>query len=515
MKLIKHQAQLSPYLDHYPNLVNGFLSGLIQDEHELKDILHPEMKIINLDYPLHSKKVMICGDYDCDGIISTTLLVKMYQALNIEVGYYIPNRLKEGYGTKLETIQLAHQKGYDTIVMVDNGVVNSSAHQYCQDHELLLIVIDHHQIPEPVHCDLLIHPDVLDEHFEGMCSSGLVYTLMKTLKLETAYDTVLAGIGTIGDMMSLHKQNRAIVKQALDLLNLSTYPQIASLLKKPVSWWDATTIAFQIVPVFNAIGRLADIGNVNTMVKYLLSEDAALISSYSSQLKALNQERKNLSQAHSQTALSQLRDESLFNILYNQHFHEGIIGIVASQMSNQTGKPTLVLSGDKVLKGSVRSNTMDVYTFLSQFSERYFLSFGGHQSACALSLFESDLISFRKEVEEAMKSVELIEPQLDVIQFEPEDLTRQGLMAMSDFEPFGQGFKPMDVYLEVIVIGSRKLGNAGYLLNILPVGEVSEILYFKTDLAIEKTNFRCGAIGSLQISNSDALSLIAQHLFML
>lgn len=515
MKLIKHKHQEHSFLSHTPKLVSAFLSPLVKDENELIELLNPQLRIstqFNLKEALN-RKVMVCGDYDADGILSTTLLVRYIENLGLEVGYYIPNRLSEGYGTRLETVVAAHKKGYDTIILLDNGVINTEVHSYCKEQGLTLIVIDHHQIPEPVVCDLLVHPDVMDEHFKGMCSAGLVHTLIGDKVDE--YDTVLAAIATIGDVMDLRHQNRAIVKEGIKLLNTNHYPSIESLLNRPVDVWDASTVAFQIVPVFNALGRLADMGNVNTIVKYLLSTDPITIRSFSEQLKNINQQRKNLSQNQTHLALDVINDSDLFQIVHHPDFHPGIVGITAGQIASNTQKPALVLSGSQTLKGSVRASGFNVYGFLKQFEERYFLTFGGHQSACALSLLESDLVSFKREVQEAMVSVKIDELTYDVTVVEHDEITLSAYKELLKYEPFGQGFKPYPLYIEVIVIGVKALGQAGYLLNILPVGDLREVLYFKKDIKIEDENMHLGVIGSLQINNRGQLSMIAEALFVI
>ncbi len=521
MKINKHHPQFKAFLNHYPPLVNGFLSTLISSKEELQAIIDPP-RIISQDDCLDQfhqiirshQRLLICGDFDADGILSTTMLFRLFKSINKEVGYYIPNRLTEGYGTSLKTVMAAHQKGYDCIIMVDNGVVNGEAHHYCHEHDLTLVVIDHHQIPQPVLCDCLIHPDVMDDYYQSLCSCGLVYTFAQKFDLNDELNTIFAGIGTIGDMMPLRKQNRYITTQALQRLNTNRVPVIDKLLKKPVDYWDAQTIAFQIVPVFNALGRLADLGNVNTIVQYLSSHNPVVIEQFSSDLKQINQQRKNLSAAQGQMALRLANEDELFQIIHNPQFHPGIVGIIAGQLSNSLDKPTMILSGEGLLKGSVRSNQLDVYQFLSQFKEDYFESFGGHASACALSIKQDKYPQFKLEVNKRIQSVQLSQPSMDVLEFDPIHLRKEAFEILKDFEPFGQGFKPMDLMIEARVVDVRRLGQAGYLLTILPVGDIKEILYFKQDLAIENTSFVLKAIGSLQLNYRQELSFIAKYLMV-
>lgn len=521
MKLVRKQPQFKEFLNHYPALVNGFLSELIDSESQLNDLVNPLSKHPH-DACFHQFKqivsthhrFMICGDFDCDGILSTTMLTSFFRLLNKSVGFYIPNRLTEGYGTSLKIVQQAHQKGYDCIIMLDNGVIEGEAHQYCRKEDLTLVVIDHHQMPEPIHATCLIHPDVIDSHYQGSCSSGLVQLLYDFFNLDDDLMKVLAGIGTIGDVMPLLKQNRFVVSEALTILNRQPVEVIEKLLKKPVTWWDAQTIAFQIVPVFNAVGRLSDLGNVNNVVHYLLSKDAISIDHFSRQLKMINQERKNLTASQTQLADTLIQTEDLFHIVAHPHFHPGIVGIIAGRIASNHDKPAIVFTGKTLLKGSVRAQNFDVYQFLAQFKEEYFESFGGHASACALSIKAENFDHFKQRVLTLIKEVNRPEPILEALEFDSQYLTKEAFLSLSDFEPFGEGFKLMPIIMRVLVIEVKTLGQAGYLLKIMPYGEIKEVLYFKQDLKIRPGAFTVDAIGSCQLNRQSELSFIADHLVL-
>ncbi len=529
MKLNKIQINtltLPNYLKALSPLSQGFLSQMIKSEEELVDIINDDEVVVEeknilkvaeflLECQRNKSKIMICGDYDCDGIISTTLMMRLLQKLNLEAGYYIPNRLTEGYGTKVETIQLAYDKGYSVCIMVDNGVMNIDALNRCQELRMKSLVIDHHMIQDQVPCDLLYHPSESSKEFQTVCSSGQVLALFELMNLSDIYMEVLGGIATIADMMDLHGYNRFVVKRAIRHLNTYTFEPISKLLKSRVDLWDEGVIAFQIVPVFNAIGRLADKGNINQVVKYLLSTNSLGISHFSNQLLEINQMRKNMTTNHTLQAIAQLNDDQ-FHMIVNDNFHEGIVGIVAGQLVSKTNKPVMVLTakGD-VLKGSVRSNGMDVFSFLKQFEEDYFLSFGGHAQACALSILKVDFQHFYEKVQRSIKTIDIQEPVKDVLLFEKDAYTLEYYDDLSLYQPFGQGFKLPEIYIESIIIAVSPLGQSGYKLTILNVGEIKEILYFKKDVIFDGSNLNCGFVGNLTKSYRNELQLIASSIVIL
>jgi len=203
-------------------------------------------------------------------------------------------------------------------------------------------------------------------------------------------------------------------------------------------------------------------------------------------------------------------------MIVNDNFHEGIVGIVAGQLVSKTNKPVMVLTakGD-VLKGSVRSNGMDVFSFLKQFEEDYFLSFGGHAQACALSILKVDFQHFYENVQRNIKTIDIQEPVKDVLLFEKDAYTLEYYDDLSLYQPFGQGFKLPEIYIESIIIAVSPLGQSGYKLTILNVGEIKEILYFKKDVIFDGSNLNCGFVGSLTKSYRNELQLIASSIVIL
>lgn len=523
MKINRLYPQTSTVLNDYGPLVKAFLSEQIQDNETLEMILDDNMRQCyhpSLDDAIsfiHEAKqsqepLFICGDYDCDGMTSTAMLVYLLEKLGFNskqnLGFFIPNRLSNGYGASQEIVRDAYDKGYRRFIFLDNGVKAHEAINYLHAHDCPLLIIDHHTIEEPLENVTLFHPVYLEAHFQNMCAAGLVYVLSQKLELNDNFLISLAAIGTIGDVMPLTHFNRIMVKQGLKVLNQNAPRVISALLKNPTIKIDTTIISFQIVPVFNAVGRLADRANANQVVRYLLSKNEATILNFSKQMLDLNATRKKLSQQQQSLALG-LVSEHPFNVIYDEQFHEGLVGIVAGQLARSTSKPTLVMtrSGD-IIKGSARSHIFNVYEFLSQFSH-YYDSFGGHAQACAIAMPADYFSDFRKSVNGAMAEIKSDEPIVQALQLDSSDFRESYFEQLNTFAPFGQGFDLMDVIVEAPVLKTINLGTVGIKWVIDGYHDLVEIVYFGSDFnKYEKLTTIC-AVGKLQAGYRSGLSLNA------
>ena len=243
------------------------------------------------------RKVFVFGDYDCDGICATALMVKCLDKLGIKNGYYIPNRFTEGYGLNLNRVMQAHEKGYDILVTVDNGVSAHEALNYARDVGMTVIVTDHHVISEEVECDVLSHPELFETDYSYLCGTGVVYVLAQYLGLSDDWMKELAMIATIGDVMELKGFNVQLVREGLKLLNEHAVRNIGILGADIRFPCDETDVAFKIVPALNSIGRLADRANPNQAVRFLLTEDVREMQYLAQQIRDLNEQRKSMTTA--------------------------------------------------------------------------------------------------------------------------------------------------------------------------------------------------------------------------
>lgn len=428
-----------------------------------------------------NRKIMICGDYDADGICSTSMMVDLCQRLGFTVGYYIPDRLKEGYGTKEATIRSALEKGYNFFILVDNGVSTHDVNQLIMTSGSLLLIIDHHVIGQQVNAHVLLHPDHLPEVYQSMCTSGLVYLICAALGMENDKMVQLAGVATIGDMMPIWNYNRTLVIEALKSLNHAPLLQFSALLDKSTNEYDEGLIAFQIVPKLNVVGRLSDRANVNQIVRYMLSENKDEILSVSTSIKELNQVRRQLSSQMYELSKEQISDEKLL-IITHPSFHEGLVGITAGQISKETGKPTIVLAQkDGSYKGSGRSSSINLHELLSE-AQEHLLHFGGHAQAAGLEVGNTQFDDFSKfmitGVNDLMEHLE--DDVVEVLRISADILNLRAIEEFEQFAPFGQSFERPLIFLEGLrVIRPMHNSNRNFSKWLVSVGnEEAEVVLF-------------------------------------
>ena len=421
---------------------NLFFSGTVFPEADSLDQISARL----LSAREKQEKVFVFGDYDADGICSTTMMVRLLKSLKIECGYYIPDRLKEGYGLSSEKVMMAIEKGYRLIVTVDNGVSAFEALSAAREKGVEVIVTDHHNIPQGYSYDYLLHPDVFtDSYFCNMCGAGVVLQLKRHMKMADDIDWILAMTATIGDMMPLFFANREIVKKGLLLLNKKGYRQIQYLSRK--EQFDETVIAYDIVPAINTLGRLADRANVNNLVRYFLSSDEVSIVRFADQILSLNKERQQMVKL-SRSAKADIYRCPNYDIYVSGEYHEGIIGLLANAFMHESGKPTLVFSrSDALIKGSGRSpEGTGIYDDLKQY-EALFSAFGGHDAACGMSLKEEQFELLLKELKQ-QKSRVIVSESKPVIEVSADELTLENVEELFSLRPFGEGIQLPDFYMK-------------------------------------------------------------------
>ncbi|MBR2990856.1 MAG: DHH family phosphoesterase, partial [Solobacterium sp.] len=287
----------------------------------------------------NGEKVFVGGDYDADGICSTAIMKDVLDRLGIVNGYYIPDRFREGYGLRPETVRLAHGKGYTLIITVDNGVKAHEAIEEAHRLGMEIIVTDHHRIDEQPKADILVHPDFMEEEYQYLCGAGVALQISRTLIGDCPAHIAIAAVAHIGDVMELWKQTRAIVRQGTEYLDSGTVKAFSALNERKVPF-DREVIGFQIAPKLNSVGRMNDISNVNTLVPFLLSKDDRTVLSYTMQLNHVNEMRKQLSADMVRQAERMMGDDP-FPVICSPDFHEGICGLAAGRLARAYHRPVL------------------------------------------------------------------------------------------------------------------------------------------------------------------------------
>lgn len=382
------------------------------------------------------EQIFIGGDYDADGICSTAIMYKTLQLLGIRCGFYIPDRFKEGYGLSAATVEQVHAKGYSLIITVDNGVKAHAALQKAQELGVEVIVTDHHRIEEEIEADIIVHPDYMEEEYSTLSGAGVALEISRNLIGPQDDLTAMAAVAAIGDAMPYRLETRRIIRRGMDLLKQGRPRPLASLLR-PGSSVDPVSIAYQIVPMLNSVGRMNDISNVNTVPRFLLCEDEDMILRYKTQLESVNAARRDMTAAQMKTAEAAVNDDPL-PVIFREDFHEGICGILAGKLSSKYRRPFLVLTrAGELIKGSGRSTEgFDMFAFFSEFD--YLQAFGGHAMAVGISLRQEDFERFCADVREKMKGVSVSTeiPQKTAIALKADDITLASVSELVSLEPW-------------------------------------------------------------------------------
>ena len=288
----------------------------------------------------NGEKITIYGDYDADGITSTTIMVETLSILGADVHYFIPDRFKDGYGPNLDRYKELVENGTNLIITVDNGVTGVEEVEYAKKQGVDTIITDHHtfqsEVPDAyaiVHCN---YPGQ-KYPFDDYCGAGVAYTICRALMDDSMSDMLeLAMIGTIGDMVKVTGEGHIIVKRGLEMINQSERPGLRALIKLSglnLGQITATDIGFNIAPRLNAVGRLA---NAELAVQLLLTDDEDDAQQIAQQIEDLNEKRKELTTEVFQACLQEVKEKGWQHtntlVIYNPDFHEGVLGLVANKV---------------------------------------------------------------------------------------------------------------------------------------------------------------------------------------
>lgn len=462
---------------------NNFLSSSFSGCHDpflLKD-MHKAVSRIKKAIT-DREPILVYGDYDVDGITSVTVLYSALKNLGAVADTYIPNRLEEGYGLNLGAIKKAQKNGFGLIVTVDCGITSFKEVEYAKSMGIEVIVTDHHEVLEsrvPA-AYAVINPMQLDckYPFKHLAGVGIAYKLVKAL-----YDTTdllaedfldLVSLGTVADIAPLVGENRVIAKCGLDEMNkrerigLSALMDIGGLSGKEVI---SGHIGFILGPRINAMGR---IGSAKTSLDLLLSSDREEAGRLAKVLDTENRNRQKIESKIVDEAMSKVEREVNFKehkviVLASENWHPGVIGIVASRVADRFYRPAIMISLDgKYGKGSGRSiDGFHLFEYLLR-SKDTLLGFGGHESACGVTLEKDKIDEFRNKInEEASKDFDekVFSPKLDIDMDVPLRELSEGVIGELDMlAPFGpDNPKPVLASTKLVVKdGPRPIGKNGF-----------------------------------------------------
>ena len=389
-----------------------------------------------------NKKIYIYGDYDCDGIMSISILVKMFSYFNYPVTYFVPSRYLDGYGLNLQKAEEIVNAGYQLLITVDNGVTAFEGIEYAKNHGLDILIIDHHQTDEklPV-ADYILHP-VVSRFGEVATSAGFV-TFMFAKEFLGRYDqylATLAAISLVSDMMPIKEYNRNLLKLAIEQYQNHSY-YCLDLLKEKDAFNEAS-IGMRISPKVNAVGRLVeDHESLAKVVALFTSDDHELVLNYINWINSVNNDRKEMTRSASEN--TQDIDTSEAAIVAIVEEKEGVIGLIANNFAKKYLKPTIIFALDQsgeYYKGSCRApkgfNVVDAFNELSE----YMLTSGGHAAAGGCSVKKGLFDDFRKAFIALAEKATISEERPETIDLYLNEINRESYDLVESFSPFGESW---------------------------------------------------------------------------
>ena len=461
--------------------INIFLNPTRNDFHD--PYLMPDMKkaVDRIVLAIKNKeRIIIYGDYDVDGITSITVLKRFLEERGIQVDYYVPNRLQEGYGLNKEAITKIAEDGYKLMITVDCGISGIEEIEYSNSLGIETIITDHHEpLDELPNAIAVIDAKRKDNQypFRGLAGVGVVFKLIQAIGIrlnleEKEYLKYLdiVCVGTISDIVPLVDENRVIAKLGLKLIQVTRNVGLKSLLKiigyKNIN---SMAVSFGIAPRINACGRMGFQGEA---LKLFLTDNIVQAEEITEKLNGYNIERQAKEKIIFDEALETLKNTDMSRIntivLEGIGWHHGVIGIVASKLTEKFFKPTILLSleGD-IAKGSGRSIPgFDLHSALCATSN-YLEKYGGHEMAVGLSLKKENLDDFKSAFEKIAKeyNIKEITPVIFIdSEISSDDLNKETVEQLNKLEPYGEANKnPIFLYKNIKIDSIRALSEGKHL----------------------------------------------------
>jgi single-stranded-DNA-specific exonuclease len=443
---------------------------LMADMHKAVDRLENALK--------NNEKILIYGDYDVDGTTSVALIYSFLKPIYTNIGYYIPDRYDEGYGVSIEGIDYAKSNEFSLIIALDCGIKAITKVDYAKEKGIEFIICDHHTPGETLpNATAILNPKREDcsypfKELSG-CGVGFKFVQAYAQKNNISFDVLkelldLVAVSIASDIVSINGENRVLTYFGLERLNQNPRMGLKSIIKisglegKQITVSDSV---FKIGPRINAAGRI-DRGS--RAVDLLIAETEEDANEIAGKIDGLNTERKDLDHNHTEEAIQFIKsDEKLINrkttVVFNPEWHKGVIGIVASRLTETFYRPTIVLTqSEGMISGSARSvQGFNLYNAIEACSD-LLENFGGHMYAAGLTLKPENFEIFQERFESIVsKSItnEQLTPQIDIdakINFK--DITPKFFRILRQMEPFGpENMTPIFITESVFDSGESRL----------------------------------------------------------
>ncbi len=458
------------------NYTNPKIKTTIPDPFVLDDMEKASKKIV--DCILNKQKIGVLGDYDVDGSSATSLICNFFAEIGVEYEFYIPDRIKEGYGPNIDAFQSLKQKGCFLVLTLDCGTTSFEAIEFITKRNVDVIVVDHHQqsrlLPKAF---AIINPkkDKDISNLDNLCATGvtffLIISISRELKKNNSYKLKLpnlikyldlVALATICDLVKLDKFNRAFVKQGIKIINKTKNIGLNALIQESSinQFLNEYHLGFIIGPRINAGGR---VGNSRTGVNLLTSKDSNMSNILSKKLCDFNNLRKSIENKVEREAISQviLGDQNIICV-HNKNWHPGVLGIVASKLTNKFMRPSIVISEDtEICSASCRSvRSFDIGKFiLDSVNDGILTSGGGHKMAGGFKIESSKIGDFKLFLKNKfVANIANLKKNYDS-ELKLSTIDNQLFHEINKFSPFGIGNpKPKFILNDVVIRYPRIVG---------------------------------------------------------
>lgn len=520
---------LASYSEDIPNFLKKIYAARAVKEEDLfldlSSLLQPNFQQMDLALELLEKalnlnsSIVIVGDFDADGATATALSIKALKAIGFaNVDFMVPNRFKHGYGLSKEiVIELKKQKNPDLIITVDNGISSIEGVQVARSFNIDVIITDHH-LPgkELPMANAIINPNLDECNFpsKNLAGVGVCFYLFSALKTylqksnyfqKKGFDTPdfrelldLVALGTIADVVKLDKNNRILVKEGINRIREKKCSKgiiaILELTKISIKDLQASDLGFVIAPKINAAGRLSDISQG---VRCLMVDDIIIARRYASNLEQFNIKRREKQIQMQDEALAIvdkliIKDDCFAISLFDENWHEGIVGIVAGKIKEDFNLPCAVFAkSNKFLKGSIRSiaqvNIKDLLDIIDRKNPNLIEKFGGHAMAAGLVINPNNFKIFAKQFsQEVSNLLNGIKPNIDIMtdgELEANDINLKNAKILQSAQPWGNGFEEPIFYGDFNIIEQKVLAKKHLKLTLQAItsNKIFEAIAFFQD----------------------------------
>ena len=446
--------------------INQYLNGTIAelyDGMQMKGM--PQAVEILTEKIRDREKIRVIGDYDCDGINATYILLEGLEKLGAKVDSDIPDRIKDGYGLNQHLIDRAHEDGIDTIITCDNGIAAAKEIEYGKALGMTIIVTDHHEVPYKENeagrryilppADAVVDPrqEGCEYPFKGLCGAAVAYKLVEALCEANGQDVAdldylleNVAIATVADVMDLTEENRILVKQGLEMLKRTSNPGLRALIQciglegKKIQ---AYHIGFILAPCLNASGKLDTAKRALALLRAKTEREADMLAG---DLKALNESRRDMTdrvvdEAMAKVEQTDIRGDKVL-VIYLPDCHESLAGLVAGRVRENYYRPVFVLTdSEDGVKGSGRSiESYSMYEELTGCGD-LLTKFGGHPMAAGLSIDKENVEKFKRRLNDqcTLSEEELTEKVVIDMELPFAAITEHFIEELEYMEPFGKG----------------------------------------------------------------------------